>query len=293
MGIEYEQINYHSKTLPIQWIVHDIETARPYAPPHWHEALEVSFTVSGIIEQFNIEFQDYRTEPGDILLINSTEIHQFKTTITEDSKALTIFIPYDLLASLIPNFEYQRFYCHPTDGTFDRQKVKELQRILYAIFYSIENAYSELEQINLLSLTYQLIYQLTDKWMYQVEDSNRALADVKGRKRLAPIITYIQEHFNLDLSLNQIATEFKLSPYYLSKLFKKELGITVMTYVQLVRTQEAQKLMLFTDKPIYIISDLVGFKNEKSFRKNFVETFGITPKQYQLQQQNKNRIIKE
>ena len=99
-------------------------------------------------------------------------------------------------------------------------------------------------------------------------------------KRIIRITKYIDEHYNEDLSIGQIADHFHISSGYLSKYFKISLNMTVKEYINSVRLKNARKDLLFSEYSIIEISYLHGFPNLKSFTQIFKKKYNYTPAKY-------------
>ena len=100
--------------------------------------------------------------------------------------------------------------------------------------------------------------------------------------RLHPTIerakAYIQEHFHRRIYLSSIAKAIAVSPNYLSRLFRRETGITLTTYVQRVRLNHAMRLL---ENGRYSLSEIayrVGYQNYRDFYRNFVKHVGASPR---------------
>ena len=91
---------------------------------------------------------------------------------------------------------------------------------------------------------------------------------------------YINQHFNLELSNRQIATQFGYHPYYLSSLFRKYEGSTMHQYIASVRMQKARELLLSTNKTVYEIAEECGFSGAAYFSEFFMKHQRITPTEY-------------
>ncbi|MBT2291844.1 helix-turn-helix domain-containing protein [Paenibacillus albidus] len=91
---------------------------------------------------------------------------------------------------------------------------------------------------------------------------------------------YIYKHIYENISHNDIARTVGLSPKYLSVLFKKEVGSTVSTYIQQMKTDEAKKLLAYSKTPISEICTLLSFNDQSYFTKVFKKVTGVTPKFY-------------
>ncbi len=110
-------------------------------------------------------------------------------------------------------------------------------------------------------------------------------------KELLKATEYIKNNFQKGITLNDVADYVNLSAYYLSKLFKKELGINFIDYITFCRMEKAKKLLKSTDEPIINISIELGYNEPNYFSKVFKKNFGITPSQYR-DEKKKERVKK-
>jgi two-component system response regulator YesN len=94
---------------------------------------------------------------------------------------------------------------------------------------------------------------------------------------------YIREHFDKNLSLNDIAHAAYISPYYLSHIFKEKLNCTVIDYLTNVRIEEAKKLLRKKGLSIVSISERIGYSDSGYFSKVFKKSEGITPSTFKRQ----------
>ncbi|WP_424769304.1 response regulator [Paenibacillus sp. sgz302251] len=102
-----------------------------------------------------------------------------------------------------------------------------------------------------------------------------------GRKETHEVIeeikTYVQEAYADEITLDQVAHRFFLNSSYLSRLFKQVAGENFVSYVTRIRIEEANRLLLQTDLPIYQVAYSVGFENTNYFSKTFKKYRGYTP----------------
>ncbi|AIQ70315.1 helix-turn-helix domain-containing protein [Paenibacillus graminis] len=91
---------------------------------------------------------------------------------------------------------------------------------------------------------------------------------------------YIYRHLFEEISLQQLSELSGLNPEYLSQLFKKETGLTLMNYIQWERIEEAKKLLAHSNAPILTIGARLTFYDQSHFIKVFKKHTGVTPKQY-------------
>ena len=95
------------------------------------------------------------------------------------------------------------------------------------------------------------------------------------------IKTYIETHFKEELTRESLASEVFMNPDYLSKLFKKNTGSSLMDYVTKVRIERAKELLERTVLTISEIAIETGYSNTAYFTKMFKKyTNGVTPREY-------------
>ena len=87
---------------------------------------------------------------------------------------------------------------------------------------------------------------------------------------------YIDENYKKDLSLESVADKIGISPFYLSRLLKQELGQTFVGYLTQVRMQEAIKLASVTCLSIKEIAERTGYSNSTYFCRVFKKFTGQT-----------------
>ncbi|MFB7140503.1 helix-turn-helix domain-containing protein [Gottfriedia sp. NPDC056225] len=131
----------------------------------------------------------------------------------------------------------------------------------------------ELESLNaILKLTEEAIMDFT-KRVHQLNE-----------EKYSPTITacqhYIYDHLYDDITLDHLAKMSRLSPNYLSSVFKKEVGIPISEYIQRQRIEESKKLLQLTNYSISDIGTSLNFNDQSYFIKIFKKYTGLTPKQF-------------
>lgn len=97
-------------------------------------------------------------------------------------------------------------------------------------------------------------------------------------------IRYIREQYTDELTLEALSGQVHVSPSYFSRLFQKETGKTFTEYLTGIRLQQARRLLLDTDHPVYDVAEKSGYRNARYFLKLFKETYGMTPTEYRSEQ---------
>ena len=95
-------------------------------------------------------------------------------------------------------------------------------------------------------------------------------------------ITYINEHFSEDITVEQLSAMSGLSPCYFIRLFRKETGYAPHEYIVNRRMASARYLLKYTALSVKEICFNTGFSSESVFCSAFKKQHRMTPQQYRL-----------
>ena len=102
-------------------------------------------------------------------------------------------------------------------------------------------------------------------------------------ERVRRIASYIDEHYNEKLLLQDIAETEDLSLTYLSHFFKDHFQMSFQEYLMHLRCEKARQLLLLTDHNLLEISMECGFSDIKYLNKGFQAIYGTHPRDFRLQ----------
>lgn len=94
------------------------------------------------------------------------------------------------------------------------------------------------------------------------------------------ICAYLNANYSQKLNLSGVAAQFYLSPYYLSRLFRRVTGQSIVDFINVRRIEEARRLLENTDLRINHVAEQTGFSTTAHFRRVFREQVGVSPVQY-------------
>lgn len=96
-------------------------------------------------------------------------------------------------------------------------------------------------------------------------------------------IRYMSDHFDEKITLEQLAKQANMSPYYFAHVFKNETGMTAHQYLITIRLEYARYLLRTMNMPVQDIADRCGFSNSGAFCTCFKKHTGYAPKEYRNQ----------
>ncbi|MEK3669440.1 response regulator [Paenibacillus sp. FSL R10-2771] len=99
-------------------------------------------------------------------------------------------------------------------------------------------------------------------------------------KVVQEIKAYLESHYHENIGLDQLAERFGLNSSYVSNLYSKSTGQTILEYVTLLRIQTAKKMLRESSFKIFKISQNVGYDNQRYFCQVFKKVVGVSPGQY-------------
>lgn len=94
------------------------------------------------------------------------------------------------------------------------------------------------------------------------------------------VANYVHNHISEAISTEEIARTLFISRPHLSKRFREETGKTLTDYILGEKTEEAKRLLRYSDKSITAIGDYLGFSSQGHFARVFRKYAGCTPSEY-------------
>lgn len=124
------------------------------------------------------------------------------------------------------------------------------------------------------------LYTWLEGWLPHFFQYAKQLLSPKWRPEIARIVEIIEKQFPTQLRVSELAKAVGFQESYLSVLFKKEVGKTVIDYITYVRMRKARELLQNPEYKIYEISELVGYPDSNHFSKLFKRSEGVLPTEY-------------
>lgn len=107
----------------------------------------------------------------------------------------------------------------------------------------------------------------------------RQTPDLK-RENINLIKQYLDEHYNEKITLDDLTERFFISKYYLTRVFRKQFGISISHYLLSIRITKAKQMLRFTDETVENIGYKCGLGAPHYFSRTFKQVEGISPSEY-------------
>jgi YesN/AraC family two-component response regulator len=124
------------------------------------------------------------------------------------------------------------------------------------------------------------IFKLCQKALGDFADRVYASQNEKYSKPISLCRSYIVNNIYEKISLADLTELVDFTPNYLSKLFKKETGLSISEFIHKIKVEEAIKLMSFSSYSLSDICSLLNFTDQSYFAKIFKKYTGVTPKKF-------------
>lgn len=249
--------------------------------PRVIDSAEILFGHKGCVH-LEQDGQTYRIEKGTAMLLWPGLPHRG----TEDSKGETSF--YWM------HFRLPLLHTSSTSETVPPQAILQLpvfcrlpepERTAILFRQLLHTAYAE--PVNTLACHYQaslLLIELAEQSAaVRRQQSLQAITpDAHDSQQLVfqEILEWVRVHMAEQMTATAVAHKFGFNADYLTRLFKRRLGVGFVRYVNSVRLARAKTLLCQTPFSIKEISWQCGFPDEKYFMRLFRESEGVTPTAY-------------
>jgi two-component system response regulator YesN len=185
-------------------------------------------------------------------------LNQFAATLRVSESYNTIYQCYHvLLSSIIQSLEEEGpGVIDSLEGNwFDQLKARQTAREIYEWF---------------IEIIFPLYQQIT-------EDFRKKSVKIAIQK----VCKHIRENPGANHSLIESSEMIGMSPSYLSRMFKKEMGITFVEYLMEYKVEKAKQTLQDTDLSVTEIAEIVGY-SERNLNRAFQRYVGMSPKQYRM-----------
>ena len=248
---------------------------------HHHDFYEVYFFLGGTVEYW-VDGKTFRLDPGDLLLINPMELHRPIVTGTDKVyERIVLWINKEYLEKLSTD-TMNLAGCFdtslPTHTNLIHPKTVERTALTTRLNELILETYGNAPGNDLYAHGLFLQFMVELNRLAKHAPKVRAIKD-DSSDLVQQTLSYINEHFSEELSLENIAGNFYVSKYHLSHAFSSEVGVSIYRYIMLKRLTNACQLLL-DGKAAKEVCALCGFSDYTSFFRAFKNEYGLSPRDF-------------
>lgn len=232
---------------------------------HWHEALEFLYFVEG---QAKVDCNALQmiASPGDLIIIKSGVLHSIETNSTSRCVYDTLIID----SSFLHDFGF------PLNDTCLLTRVQD--SAIQEFFTIIRNEFNNKHYLHKTFVKAEVIRFVVYLFHNAVDLNNTA--EQKNSKNVAmvrAIITFIKDHIDQKVTLEQISDHTGYSKYYLCRIFHEITNQTVTEAMNAMKCHRAQELLWTGNCTVREAAELCGFQNGSHFSKTYKQNTGELP----------------
>lgn len=284
MDYKYDIISFDNK-IPATLKVENIDSKTRKTELLWHREPELVYVMSGKAECI-INGEEQTLDKGEFVLLNSEDVHLARPL--EDSSCSLLFVIFSL--------EYIKQFKNAVDGLlFDIDSVSGIKKRVGGLLGKISDSYgNNSAYVSMLQIAYvnQIYYLLLEHCVCYRRLPNSSGIPKRDFSYAKTAISYINENYSREITLDEISSIVNLSPSYFSKYFKKVTQTSFSEYLANLRLEKAIRDMLDNNTSVSAAALKNGFANVKSFITQCKKVYNCTPAQYKKRITEKNVKVK-
>lgn len=257
------------KDMTLPFVFHNtrMKGSKPPSPRNWHENIELLYCKEGT----------GRVLCGD----ESIPFHAGETVVVNANRAHTVIAECELL----------HYYCLIVDRGFCRSNGIDTNALFFdtlvrddIIGRAMETIREEYATPDRPFRTAVIRTAVSSILVVLCREHSTPAPLSQGQPNLLSCIQkaigYIRLEYAKDLSLDDIAARVGLSKYYFSREFRRITGYPFVSYVNIVRCEEAKRLLSQTQMRVGEVAAACGFANPSYFTRTFLSVTGMRPLAY-------------
>lgn len=258
----------------------------PAAMLHMHEKIEILFCTEGGYNAI-LGGNEYTFMKGDLLIINSNEKHRTENLFDKSGLWVVQLDPDILYNPSLSIFETQYVIPfitqngkHPRVVPSDVMRGGPLPELMRQVIREhTERAFGyELAIRGYLCQMFMWILRYWNNSGINLKQEN--IIGDKMMNALNQVFLYVNDHYDEDISVANIARMCNMSYSYFSRQFKHIMNLSFTDYLNFIRISKAESLLCQSDKNITEVAISVGYSDSAYFIQKFKQIKGISPNKY-------------
>lgn len=243
---------------------------------HWHNDLEIVYVLEGSI-RMGINSETRVLTAGDLAVCSSGDIHYYDSKNRQSKLLMIIFNPsligypagWPLNKRLMSPFLDQS-QSAPEQGN------PRLPAIMQELLEEYLEKPPHHEQL-VTGLLHELCALILRQLPLDIVNPHKDKRRITNMKIMQEVLEYLDVHYMHPITLADAARNANMSLFYFSRFFKSISGMSYVAYLNSIRVNQAERLLLGTDKSILDIALECGFTNIRTFNRVFKQVKLRTP----------------
>ncbi|WP_304055710.1 AraC family transcriptional regulator [Levilactobacillus namurensis] len=241
-----------------------VVTTNGYVPFHWHSSIEVVCVLAGEL-RFNFSGETHVVGPHQFMVVSSGVVHDVTNT---PNRAYVLQIPLPFMTPYVAHADQLHFRVTPDDSPAYRQVVRDFEGL---------GALIQQQKVGYLFDMGALVLHLLKGLVVNFTEATGPATQVTSN--LKNLIVYVNAHYRQPLTVHGLARQFGYNANYLSRIFKEQVGITLIDYLYKIRLNALYHDLQTTDRPIGELLTQEGLTNPRTARRLFKTLYNRLPVQ--------------
>ena len=237
---------------------------------HNHDSYEIYMFMEGDAD-YIVEGNTYSLEPYDMIIIRRHEMHR---VFHKSDKRYKRFI-----FNVYPEF-FKENNCEEYEKQFLNNNPMLGNKISAEVVHSsgLYDAFLRMKQYsdNFKNIYTPIVKSVIIEFLYLINNVDTVLDD--NNTTVKSIITYINNNYTNNITLEDVSKHFYISKYHLCRIFKKATGYTLHGYITHKRITRVKEL-ISEGKNISDSAAEAGFDSYSSFYRAYINEYGVSPKE--------------
>ena len=274
----YLPVHINDAIIEIIEITHDESWGVKYCPPHSHTWYEFNYIMEGSVQTVLGE-DTYTVKNGEFFLVSPGVEHShiynpnnphsgicIRWQINKNPEAETVFniSTYDFLYNLVK---------------WKHGSIKDNFFIGELLNRMLDEAEAGFSSINLQLILIKILTVLSEVNL-PASMTYDSVSNTRGKNIVRKVEKLLNDNIFSEVDVQTLSASLHMSYGYLSRVFKKETGYTIIDRLRSIRLEKAIKLLENTEYSVKEISEKTGFSTQHYFSQIFKETYGLSPTEY-------------
>lgn len=245
---------------------------------HWQKEIELVYVRDGEAS-FHVADHSFTARAGDLVICESGQIHYSDSYNTQNHLDFLIF-DTNIISSRYHNPHFKNALI-----TAEELNALGLTDTLERVFSLVSKELDKKQPYykDIITAAIREFWFLLKRNLPREEKAKDDTRRSRLLEDFQELLDYIDNHYTEDLTLDHASSMMHFSPSHFSKTFKKLMGMNYVTYVNMVRIEQAIAMLSTNQYRMIDIALECGFSNIRSFNRTFKEITGYTPTDFSTQ----------
>ena len=244
---------------------------------HWHSEIELIYILSGEA-QIHAAGTTFVAKMGDLIICDSNDIHYYDGRKDDCRMDFLIFDPaeitnhYKIKGFVNPYLRREEMEKNGLDLEWTR-----MAEIIDSELTECGPYFREISRAAVSSFWYRLLRVMP---VNPPQKGNAGNENISMRTTSQEILSFLEDHYSEQITLEEASDHAGFSPSYFSKYFKRLTGTNFNQYLNLLRIAHATDMISRTGDTFTNIAFSCGFNNIRTFNRVFRKYTGVSPSEY-------------